>query len=84
MEGRFARFGFGTVDVGAALDEELAELPVAVEARGRKAEIVAERVDGSAIGQKEFNGADVAVVRAMLEERDAVLVAEVAECPAAR
>jgi hypothetical protein len=45
---------------------------VAVEASAIEAEIVAERAKGCAVGEQVADGADIAVVGAMLHERDAV------------
>jgi hypothetical protein len=66
--------GVGAIGVGALLQQELCQAPVAVEASTIEAEIVAERAKGCAVGEQVADGADIAVVGAMFHERDAVVV----------
>jgi len=62
MKRSFAGVRFSVVRVGAAFKEELTQAPVAMKCCGIEAEVVTQRTDRDAVPEKEFHGADVAVV----------------------
>lgn len=73
VERGFTCVGFRVVYVRSLLEEEFAEPPVAVEAGRVEAEIFAEGSESGAVGEKKFDGADVPVVGAVSNERDAIM-----------
>lgn len=60
------------VHVRTVLDKEFAETPVSVEAGGVQIEVMTERGQIGTARKKKPDGADVAVIGAPAEERDAV------------
>ena len=66
VEGGLAVLWVGVIDVGALLEEEFAETPVAVECGADEVEVVAERGEGGSLSEQEFDGAYVAVVGTVL------------------
>lgn len=67
----FGGLAVPVIGIGAGLDEELAQLPMTMESRAVEVEIVAETFQGSAVRQKQAQGADVAIISAPADERDA-------------
>jgi hypothetical protein len=74
MQWRLATVGGCGVGIGALLEQELRETPVAVETGAAEAEVVAERVERRTIREQMPDGADIAVVGTVLEKRNAVCV----------
>ena len=62
------------VGVCTLFEQELAEAPMSVKRGSVEIEIFAERGYGFATGEEEFYGADVAIVGAVLDQRDAVVI----------
>src|SRR5512144_676652 len=73
MQRRFAILR-GEIRVRSALEQKLAKPPMAVEGGAAQIEVFAERGEPLALLQKELDGADVAVVRAPLDQRHAISV----------
>jgi len=57
---------------------------MAVKARSVQTQILAQSIQPRPVGEQKFHCAHIAVVRAPLQERNAVLSEEVAELPAAQ
>ncbi|MEP6767042.1 MAG: hypothetical protein ABJC61_00120 [Acidobacteriota bacterium] len=74
LERRLACVGQRMVHVGAVLEEEFAESPVATKRRAVQASIVAERFEGFPAGEQEANCAHAAVINAPVEERRSIRV----------
>ena len=68
VQRRLACVWIGVIGVGALLQQELREPPVTMEAGSVEAEVAAERTDRCAVCQQMADGADVAIIGAVLDE----------------
>jgi hypothetical protein len=81
VQGRLARIGQWEIDVGALLDQELAQAPVPVKCRAIEVQVVAQRLQGFAVGQQESHRTHVAVVRAPPDQRRTSAVGQCRRVP---
>src|SRR5688572_24500726 len=69
MEGSLSCVASRVVDIGAALEQELTELPVPVKRRGAEADVLAERCEQMPLRDEKPDGADVTVVGTPSDQR---------------